>query len=554
MRIALTTLNSKYIHTNLALRWIYVARDIAHTTEIFEFVMKDDLNKCTQTLLEFKPDVIGISVYIWNAQQVKVWIGLIKAVMPACRILVGGPEVSYEADDWLAYPIEGILKGEGEKTFWQAVNKQENIDGFLSKNYQSPVTYARSDLAWLETLESPYFLSIDENSRKQRYLYLETARGCPYQCAYCLSSSDNQVRMFSTAYVSQQLTYLNKFEVKQVKFLDRTFNVHPQRALEIANMIQSLQITTSFQLEIVAESLSAELLAYFSNPENNKNYRFEVGVQSFNNEALLAVKRYQDNDKLSAIIRSMNEWGCILHVDLIAGLPYEDIVSFENSFNQLFALHAKEIQVGILKLLKGTSLRLHAQKYEIKYESEAPYTVVSTKWMSESDLKRVEEVYHGCEKFYNSGKCRKSIDTLIALKKVESPFKLMQKLGQLLALLPAPYQIRDLFLCFYEAFSKVLDAQELEGYLLVDYYALFKQRPKRLFETRVSDQQKKTIFAWLIQTKQFDEQTLFNYANIEYGYRMGEKIYQCIIYDQFQNQPRRYWLDMTELKIGSLED
>ena len=180
MKVVLTTLNAKYIHKNLALRWIYVSRPPEIQTELLEFVIRDDLQRITDQIAALQPDLIGLSVYIWNAEQTKRWIRLLQQALPQVRILIGGPEPTYDPQPWLQLGIEAVLRGEGERTFWEAVLRKPEVDGLICNDYVSPVSYARTDLAWLETLPSPYWLQMDRPSMAHRYLYLETSRGCPY--------------------------------------------------------------------------------------------------------------------------------------------------------------------------------------------------------------------------------------------------------------------------------------------------------------------------------------------------------------------------------------
>ena len=321
MKVVLTTLNAKYIHKNLALRWLYVSRIPEAEVELMEFVIKDDLERISDQIASRQPEVIGISVYIWNADLTRKWIAILKRKLPHVRILIGGPEVSYQCEDWLDTGIEAVLRGEGEKTFWQAVRREADIDGLVSRSYVSPVAYARVDLNWLETLESPYWLAMDEEAMAHRYLYLETSRGCPYHCAYCLSSADNRVRMFSEAYVLRQLAPLAERTVKQVKFLDRTYNVMPERALRIARFIETLPPSINFQFEVVADTISEAMLDFFEQEADPARYRFEIGVQSLNSKTLEAVDRRQDNQRLLEVTSRLLKRGYICHLDLIAGLP-----------------------------------------------------------------------------------------------------------------------------------------------------------------------------------------------------------------------------------------
>lgn len=542
MKVILTTLNAKFIHTSLALRWLYVARDTSFNTEIQEYTIKDSLDEVAHKLIHSNPDVIGLSVYIWNQEESKELVIKITELNPKIRILIGGPEVSYEYSDWLDYPIEGVLRGEGEKTFWQACRKETDIDGFVSKDYESPVAYAKVDLKWLETLESPYFLAFDKETQKNRYLYLETSRGCPYRCSYCLSSLDNQVRLFSEAYIIEQLKRLEQIECKQVKFLDRTFNVKPERALSIAKLIEQLNVDFSFQFEVVLDTMKEEMISFFEQ-SNKQRFRFEVGVQSFNEKTLDAVHRYQNLDILVKNIKRLSRAGCIMHVDLIGGLPYEDISSFRDSYTKLFACGATEIQVGILKLLKGTTLRLQASHYDFTYETHSPYTVEKTKWLSKEDVLIIEDVYQATEKLYNNGRIRFTLDTCYEYG--YPIFDVMADTGKRMRNFQGQPQVLDYFKLLYECLSqyKFMDDSKLKACLNTDYYTNFKQTPKPLFHDEIDKETVKELFKKWVLNKTFDEQTLYNYGKIRFGFHKNQIMYQVLIYDRFQNYPVRYWFN-----------
>lgn len=543
MKVLLTTLNAKYIHKNLALRWLYVSRPKGMEVIVKEFVIRDDLAKITAQIQQEKPDVIGISVYIWNAQPCQQWIQMLHQALPDTRIIIGGPEVTYEYEPWLDLPIQAVLRGEGEKTFWQAVAKEEGIDGYASKEYISPVAYAKVSIAWLETLESPYYLEMDQQQMTTRYLYLETSRGCPYQCSYCLSSLDRQVRMFSLPYVLNQLEKLKTIEVKQVKFLDRTYNVDPHRALEIARYIETLPLGLSFQFEIVADTLSEELLQFFETEANPKRYRFEIGVQSLNEKTLKAVSRHQDNEKLKEVVQRLLSHGYIAHLDLIAGLPYEAMDSFEQSFLGLFELHPSEIQVGILKLLKGTSLKSQVDQWGIQYSQASPYTVVSTNWMKQEELESIEDVYHATEKYYNSGRLRNAIDLLIEQNPQLSPFQFLMDLGKRMQHLANPYQLADLYsLCFLEM-AEVVSELEASARVNTDYYMNCHKRPKRFHPYQPSVALKKELRKRLVGMD-FDEGLIYNYTNVEYGWHNQQVELQVLIYHDEQSKPERHWFQI----------
>ncbi|MEG0176297.1 B12-binding domain-containing radical SAM protein [Anaerorhabdus sp.] len=543
MKVVLTSLNAKYIHTNLALRWLYVARDTNFDVEIQEYTIRDDIQTVANKIVESKPDIIGLSIYIWNQEESQELVKYINKLDSSIRIIIGGPEVTFEYEDWLNLPIEGICRGEGEVSFWQACRKELEIEGFVSKTYKSKIPFAKVDLNWLETLECPYFLEMDKNNQKNRYLYFETSRGCPYRCSYCLSSLDNQVRLFSEDYVIKQLKRLETIECKQVKFLDRTFNVKPDRALKIAQLIEKMNVNFSFQFEVVLDTMIEEMLTFFEN-SNKERFRFEVGVQSFNQITLKAVNRHQDLDKLTKNIKRLSSAGCIMHVDLIGGLPYEDLNSFRESYSKLFACGASEIQVGILKLLKGTVLRKEASNYEFDYSDESPYTIRKTQWLSNEDLNIIEDVYQATEKLYNNGRIRFTLD--MCFKWGYPIFDVMAKVGNKIRQFKEQPQIRDYFIMLEEVLSTYSynEIDIIHALLNTDYYMIFKQTPKPLFSDEINRDVVKSLFKKWIQDSYFNEQTLYNYGKIRLGFNCNQIMYQVLIYDSHQNYPSRSWFNL----------
>ena len=246
MRVALATLNAKYIHKNLALRWLYVNRPTDSEVEIFEGVIRDDPEKLARRIVSFEPDVIGLSVYIFNSEETKQLIQFLFKWLPHVKIVLGGPEVTYNPNPWFDLPITAIVRGEGEEVFWQAIAGHWDLPGILTRKNQF-TNVLQVDLQNLESKESPYFLTADLADINQRYLYMETSRGCPFRCAYCLSSAEDGMRYFSMDYLKTTFERLRSYDVRQVKFLDRTFNVRPENALILAQ-----QLAAFFDCDIIS--------------------------------------------------------------------------------------------------------------------------------------------------------------------------------------------------------------------------------------------------------------------------------------------------------------
>ena len=538
MKVLLCAFNAKYIHKALALRWLYVSKPEGVDAEIMEFIIKDDLVKCAEKALAKNPDVISISTYIWSADVIKKWIVILKEMKPELRIFVGGPEVSYEYEQWLKLPIEAVLRGEGEKILWQACLKEEKIDGYASLNYVSDVSYAKVDLKWLESLKSPYFLDVDVKDSAHRYFYFETSRGCPYRCSYCLSSLDDEVRFFSKEYIEKQLTRLKEVPVKQVKFLDRTFNANPKFSLWIARLIEDLNLDTSFQFEIVADRLNEEMMSFLVHEAKISRYRFEAGVQSFNEKTLKAVGRIQNNPKMKEVLRSLSNLGYIIHADLIAGLPYEGYDSFKDSYNQLFDTQVDEIQLGILKLLKGTKIKEESMGEGFSSDERPPYDIKATPWLSFEEMDKITGAYHATEKLYNSGRFKQSIRTFLQLGLIDNAFDFMVLCGQKMKQLKEPYQLTDLYLMVKEAAG---ESELVECILLNDYMMQFKQRPPKIFALQNLPERKQMI-QLMVEKHGFDEDMLSHYTSCCAGFYQGRKAVQMLIYNAQHQKPERVWI------------
>ncbi|NLY62773.1 MAG: B12-binding domain-containing radical SAM protein [Erysipelothrix sp.] len=399
MRVLLTTFNSSYIHKNLALRWLYVARPKDVVVNISEYTIKDDVSSVAASIIADNYDVVGISVYIWNVDQVKSLIQLLKLRKPTIKIVLGGPEVTYENDEWFAYPIDAIVLGEGERVFWEYLIN--NNTDYVKEEASEFKPVRKEDIAYLESLDIPYNLEIDHTNFSNQYLYVEASRGCPFRCSYCLSSLDNTVRFFSLEYLENLFESVKDFPINQVKFLDRTFNAHKERTKALYKMLENYPNIESFQVEIVADRLDDDLIEMIINKSNRDRYRYEIGIQSYNPKTLEAVDRRQDNERLNQVMRILLDNDITIHADLIAGLPYEGLTSFQASFNQLANVYPTELQLGILKLLKGTKMKDQALKLNFLYNLQAPYEVYDTPWLNKSEMDYINIVAKGVDRTLN---------------------------------------------------------------------------------------------------------------------------------------------------------
>ena len=551
MKILLTTLNAKYIHKNLALRWLYVASDSKEDTVIKEYTIKDDIKRIAEEFIHSTYDVIAFSVYIWNIEETRKIIQLIKKKCNK-HIIVGGPEVSYESYYLIDEGVDAICIGEGEVAFWKYIKNykkgiKEELVGIYTKTHPN-TRFAYVDLENNEDYENPYFLDVDKEDMGKRYFYFETSRGCPYNCAYCLSSVDANVRLFSETYIFSILEKIASSDIKIVKLLDRTFNISPKRALKIARYMNTHCTNQIFQFEIVAETLSEELLEFFCKEADKERFRFEIGIQSFHQPTLQAVGRIQNNERLKEVITRLQKANVVMHVDLIAGLPYEGYELFQQSFNRLFDLHVQEIQLGILKLLKGTSLKQKHEVYGFEYNLLPPYNIQKTLWLTQEELKLIHDAAHAVEKFYNSNTLRSTIDTVLSLGLYKDAFSLFVELGKRMNMLPHPYQPHQLF----ELMKQVLDTQDneiVDGLLYYDYFKIFKQRPKLFLKTTITANKRKEIINLFLKRAIIEEQKIYHYAYIDIVYYQNKSGYQLVLYNKQQQYPQRWFIDGERIKV-----
>lgn len=567
MKILLTTLNAKYIHKNLALRCLYVTKPESVTCELKEYTIKDDILRIANELLERDDDVIAFSTYIWNVEQTSEIIHMIKDRNPHKHIVLGGPEVSFDAPDFLQrLRVDAVVCGEGEFVFWEYIESlqsdtRKDIDGVYTKTAVPTVKYAMADLQRLETYEKPYFLDIDKKDMAKRYFYMETSRGCPYRCAYCLSSVQGRVRMFSQDYVLDVLRQVFQSSIRQIKFLDRTFNVDKHRALLFASVIHdNARKDQIFQFEIMAEHVSGELIDYLQNKPKHPQFRFEIGIQSTNPISLREIDRVQNFTRLKSVIGQLQESGNYeLHVDLIAGLPFEDIDSFKKSFNEVFSLRASELQLGFLKLLRGTSLRKKAHAYGMVFDPRAPYEVSQTNWISEAEMNEIHEVCYALDVLYNIPRAKQTIFAILQHKlcggkhdEEVTPYDVFAYIGK--ALYHTRFkQLDELFAKTYAALQTVNHSDVVLGLLANDYYRLFKQRPKRFHSHEIEKNIKQNIVALLQDQHTTNE--LIHYGMVDYGCfddkgTLG-KGYLFVLYNKEQTYPLRYSInkDITQARL-----
>ena len=440
MKILLAACNAKYIHSNLAVYNLkscsgeYSSRVVVKEYTINQ--IRDDILK--DIYLE-QPDVVCFSCYIWNISFVRELVPDLKKILPQVEFWAGGPEVSYDAVEFLKKnpAFFGVMVGEGEETFHELAGyyierKPETLSGirgvaFRDENKGRDIVHT----GWRELMDLskvPFAYS-NRTEFKNRIIYYESSRGCPFSCSYCLSSIDKKLRFRDIELVKKELQFFIDNKVPQVKFVDRTFNCKHDHAMEIWRYItENDNGITNFHFEISADLLRSEELALMKTMRPGL-IQLEIGVQSTNPQTIKAIRRTMDFEKLKGIVEQIHSFGNIhQHLDLIAGLPYEGYDSFHKSFCDVYALRPEQFQLGFLKVLKGSHMMEMTGEYQILYKDREPYEVLSTAWMTYGEILRLKMVESMVEVYYNSGQFK---NTLVFLEKYfDDPFRMYEALGR----------------------------------------------------------------------------------------------------------------------------
>lgn len=458
MKILLAAINAKYIHSNLGIYSLkayaeeqlrYQGKKDQAEISLGEYTINHSTEAILRDLYRRKPDVIGFSCYIWNIQWIRSLLPDLRAVLPEVRIWLGGPEVSFHSAGILRDNPEAelVMTGEGEETFAQLLsflvdNREEMAShcGYLpEKAGQLPgIVFKTLSGTVIETPRRPVmdmdrlpfsYGSMDMKALEHRIIYYESSRGCPFSCSYCLSSIDKQVRFRSLDRVKEELSFFLKAGVPQVKFVDRTFNSRKDHAMAIWQFIRDHDNgVTNFHFEIAADLLDQEELELLVSMRPGL-VQLEIGVQSANPDTLAAIRRRTDLQKIGAAAAVINRGRNVhQHLDLIAGLPYEDLASFRRSFDQVYAMEPEQLQLGFLKVLKGSYMEEMAPAYGIRASLTPPYEVLSTRWLSYGDILELKAVEEMVEIYYNS---RQFTLTLEALgREYDSAYSMFLELAQ----------------------------------------------------------------------------------------------------------------------------
>lgn len=538
LKIVLTTLNAKYIHSSLALRNLRsYARATFPDIELVEYTINDTQLAIIGDLFKRKPDLIAFSCYIWNIRETLAIVRNLKKILPDVPIVLGGPEVSYDLDIWeKEHPyIDAIVMGEGEQTFLELCQvyeaarrtgepaKLSEVAGIsFHDGERARMTFPRKPIEDLNQIPSPYEDHLDELTN--RIVYFESSRGCPFSCQYCLSSIESGVRFFDVERVKRDLKRLIDHGIKTIKFLDRTFNINKKYALEIFQFLIDNHNGTVFQFEITADIMKPDVLEFLAENAPPGIFRFEIGVQSTNDETNRLVQRRQNFEKLSYTVKKIKESGKIdQHLDLIAGLPEEDYQSFRKTFNDVFALRPEELQLGFLKMLRGVGVRTRAADHGYIFMEEAPYEILGNNVLPFSDVLRIKRTEDILEKFWNAHRMDHTMEWVIT-RHFETPFDFFQEFGDYWeeqGWNRIGHQLEDLF----TRLKNFLGNRQIDGFehvisiMKFDYLQNQRHRPRKIWwEDKLDKTAAHSIFIQLQEQLSTLREDFARHAAIEKEY------------------------------------
>ena len=534
MKILLVACNAKYIHSNLAVYDLQAyASDYADHIVLKEYTINQQKDDIMRDIYLEHPDVVCVSCYIWNLSFVKELMADLIKILPGVDFWAGGPEVSYDAEKFLTENSEfkGVMVGEGEETF------KELAGYYVEKNPQdlknmTGICYRDGDQiihnGWRQIMDlsSIPFIYKDLSEFKNRIIYYESSRGCPFSCSYCLSSIDKKLRFRDTETVKKELQFFIDNKVPQVKFVDRTFNCKHDHAMAIWKYINEHDNgVTNFHFEISADLLREEELQEMSIMRPGL-IQLEIGVQSTNPDTIKAIHRTMDFEKLKGIVDRIHSFGNIhQHLDLIAGLPYEDYDSFRHSFNDVYALKPQQLQLGFLKVLKGSHMMEMCKEYGIVYKTQEPYEVLSTKWLDYDHVLKLKTVENMVEVYYNSGQFQNTLEYLENF--FQDAFSIYERLGSFYMekgygdVSHTRMRRYEILLEFLEDVPEI-SMDQVKDQMVYDLYLRenLKSRPgfardQKPFERQVWDFRKREKVAKNAHVEVFADGTvlLFNYAD-----------------------------------------
>jgi anaerobic magnesium-protoporphyrin IX monomethyl ester cyclase len=483
MRVLLTTLNAKYIHINLAIRLLYELNKDREGIEWKEFTINEAQDPVADFCSDF--DVVAFSCYIWNITQTLEVVKKIKQRNPSVKILFGGPEVSYDWQDVIAIDeVDFIITGEGEipfREFLDAYPNVENVSNLVRKVGKAVSFHGNAVTFDLQEYSDvmPY-RSDDPATLYNKVAYIETSRGCPYKCEFCLASLDNKVRYLPNKDIKAILLYLMQ-NGRVIKFLDRTFNMKRDFTIDIFTFIlEHHRPDNVFQFEITADILHPEIIKFVQERVPKNLFRFEIGIQTVNQKANLEVSRKQSFEKTKSIIKQLEGY-VEMHLDLIVGMALDYWDDIKYSFEEVFKLYPPELQLGFLKFLKGTPVRHKAEQHGFIYDPNPPYQIIESNYLSRAELHQIEILENALEIYWNKGR---TLRTLRYVTEKYSIFDFFIALGNAFVAKKAfhKYALKDVYEILF-AFAKAEYPEDtvLHELILIDYYTYNKVKPQILF-------------------------------------------------------------------------
>lgn len=515
MKSYLVAINSKYIHPAMGV--FSLVANSKHPIIYDEFNIKDNKEKIIKNILEKEYDILGFSVYIWNSTVIKEIIKDLRNNGFKKPIFVGGPECYYNSELFLKeYKIDYVIFGEGEEAFNELIDYLDNkisIDKVSNLYYlqDNKLKYTYYKLPDITKIKHDLSLIKDFN---HRIAYIESSRGCPFKCSYCMASLDHKVRFFPIEQVKKEIKYLLDNNCKIIKFLDRSFNINKEYMFDILNFINENDNGVSiFQFEIVGDLLDKDIINYVTTKMRKGILRFEIGVQSTNEKTTCEVNRRQDFKKLKENIDLLLD-KVTLHIDLIAGLPYEDLESFKNSFNETYLLMGDELQLGFLKELKGTKISNEKDKHYYLFDENPPYEIINNKYINEKELNIIHKVEEALEKYHNKGCFKRTMKFLFIdckLNPFDTFFALTNNSITKLKSMNDDVAYKYLF----ESLQSKVDSSKLLYNIKLDYLLKNRIKPKIWWNNDTSKEELQSYYEIFNKEHNVDSLTFYNYAHIE---------------------------------------
>ncbi|MBO1514446.1 B12-binding domain-containing radical SAM protein [Metabacillus bambusae] len=585
MKTVLSTLNAKYIHTSLSIRYLKAYAAPEYDIELAEYTIKDPSMNIVTDLYSKKPEILGFSCYIWNIEETIKVIKMMKKINPSLIIVLGGPEVTYDTREWMETipEVDFIMIGEGEQSFKQLLDELHgeqnfaNVSGIAYREKDSVQIKPQRNKVDLKELPSPYRFEEDLPHLAKRVTYIETSRGCPFSCQFCLSSIEVGVRYFDREKVKDDIRFLMNHGAKTIKFVDRTFNISRSYAMEMFQfLIDEHKPGTVFQFEITADIMRPEVIQFLNDNAPKGLFRFEIGVQSTNDATNELVMRRQNFNKLTRTVTMVKEGQKIdQHLDLIAGLPEEDYNSFKKTFNDVFELRPEELQLGFLKMLRGTGLRLRAADHGYVFMDHSPYEILKNNVLSFEDMIKIKQVEDVLEKYWNDHRMDETIEYLVSTV-FASPFDFFQGFGTFWdekGWTRIGHQLEDLYKHLFD-FLESAKKEELHivsGFMKYDYLRNQKYKPRKpWWNDALAKHERSTIYHAILDnplilgeefaSKQLSEKDLFKHTvletlpfNVNHYLKTGKIVEEdsliLVHYDPIQAKTTVYSTALTELDL-----